>query len=107
MKINKEIIARLDIHVLTLLTLKDITTVEVLVQEDFLVGVNELILSTAKTNPAVLTNYIIWRVLAAFYPDRPADSSARCVHYSTSRHLSRDVLFCFLSEVPVTNWAPQ
>ena len=80
MKINKEIIARLDIHVLTLLTLKDITTVEVLVQEDFLVGVNELILSTAKTNPAVLTNYIIWRVLAAFYPDRPADSRARCVN---------------------------
>ena len=50
-----------------------------LVQEDFLVGVNELILGTAKTNPPVLTNYIIWRVLAAFYPDRPADSSARCV----------------------------
>ena len=49
-------------------------------QEDFLVGVNELILSTAKTNPAVLTNYIIWRVLAAFYPDRPADSRARCVN---------------------------
>ena len=52
---------------------------EVLVQEDFLVGVNELILRTAETNPAVLTNYIIWRVLAAFYPDRPADPSARCV----------------------------
>ena len=52
---------------------------EVLVQEDFLVGVSELILRTAKANPAVLTNYIIWRVLAAFYPDRPVEPSARCV----------------------------
>ena len=57
--------------------LKDVAAVEVLVQEDFLVGVNELILRTAKANPAVLTNYIIWRVLAAFYPDRPAEPNAR------------------------------
>ena len=60
------------------LSLKDVAAVEVLVQEDFLVGVNELVQRTAKANPAVLTNYIIWRVLAAFYPDRPAEPNARC-----------------------------
>ena len=27
--------------------------------------------------------------------------------YSVHHKLSRDVLFCFLSEVPVTNWAAQ
>ena len=29
------------------------------------------------------------------------------VQYNLGRTLSRDVLLCFLSEVPVTNWAAQ
>ena len=52
---------------------------EVLVQEDFLIGANELI-THYRANPQgeeILVDYMIWRLLAAFYPDRPPDESQR------------------------------
>ncbi len=53
------------------------STTEVLVQEEFISGVNDLVIRYTAEKPSVLTNYMIWRVLAAFYPDRPPDAQAR------------------------------
>ena len=50
-----------------------------MVQEDFLSGVNALVKDYSSTpwGRNVLTNYMIWRLLAAFYPDRPPEESVR------------------------------
>lgn len=61
------------------LEIEALSATEVLVQEDFLRGVNDLVKlyrSTAEGN-RVLVNYMIWRMLAAFYPDRPPDEAQR------------------------------
>ena len=58
---------------------------EVLVQEDFLRGVNDLVLEyrnisgkySIRDGDDILINYMIWRLIAAFYPDRPVDETAR------------------------------
>eukprot|EP00095_Tigriopus_kingsejongensis_P004755 snap_masked-scaffold510_size151595-processed-gene-0.9 protein:Tk04755 transcript:snap_masked-scaffold510_size151595-processed-gene-0.9-mRNA-1 annotation:"endothelin-converting enzyme" len=52
---------------------------KVLVQEDFLDGLNTLVLEHRKSERGrkVLINYMIWRLLAAFYPDRPPDEIQR------------------------------
>ena len=58
---------------------------EVLVQEDFLRGVNDLVLQYRNLSTEdpfengndILTNYMIWRLIAAFYPDRPIDEAER------------------------------
>ena len=52
---------------------------EVLVQADFLKGVTELVneyQSTAEGRE-VMRNYLIWRLIAAFYPDRPVEENQR------------------------------
>ena len=58
---------------------------EILVQADFLRGVNDLVLqyrnisgnTTMENGEDVLINYMIWRLVAAFYPDRPLEETAR------------------------------
>lgn len=58
---------------------------EVLVQEHFLRGVNDLVLQYRNLSTEdpfengndILTNYMIWRLIAAFYPDRPIDEAER------------------------------
>jgi len=58
----------------------------VLIQEDFLRGVNDLVLEyrnpsslqySAEEGNDILINYMTWRLIAAFYPDRPMDESER------------------------------
>ena len=58
---------------------KDLETEEVLVQEEFLAGVNDLINSYQATESGrlVLNYYMIWRILASFYPDRPQEEAQR------------------------------
>lgn len=53
--------------------------IKILVQEDFLKGVNQLVVEHQKEERGrqVLVNYMIWRLLAAFYPDRPPDEIQR------------------------------
>jgi hypothetical protein len=58
---------------------------EVLVQKEFLQGVNDLVLQyrnmstehSIEEGNDILTNYMIWRLIAAFYPDRPIDEAER------------------------------
>ena len=45
-------------------------------QEKFLRGVNDLILSY-RENETVLENYMVWRVVASYYPDRHSDEDKR------------------------------
>ena len=63
---------------------------EVLVQEDFLRGVNNLVLEyqtfsvdrSLEEGNDILINYMIWRLIAAFYPDRPiveAERKEKCL----------------------------
>ena len=58
---------------------------EVLVQEDFLRGVNSLILeyrnnsneSSVKDGNDILINYMTWRLISEFYPNQPIDEAER------------------------------
>lgn len=51
---------------------------KVLVQEEFLTGVDALVRRyRAEGRHEVLINYMTWRLVAAFYPDRPPDESQR------------------------------
>ena len=52
---------------------------EVLVQVDFLRGVNILVQKYQSTSEGrtILRNYLIWRLVAAFYPERPVEEIPR------------------------------
>lgn len=53
---------------------------EVLVQEEYLDGLNSLMVQEylgAPEGSEALVNYMIWKLVSAFYPDRPSDESQR------------------------------
>ena len=58
---------------------------EVLVQEEFLRGVNNLILeyrsnsneSSVEDGNDILINYMTWRLISEFYPNQPIDEAER------------------------------
>ena len=52
---------------------------EVMIQVEFLEGITKLVkdYNATELGREILNNYLIWRILAAFFPDRPQEESQR------------------------------
>lgn len=58
--------------------LENVSSIEVLLQEDYFRSLNALVLKYFNQDRlSVLQNYMIWRVIAAFYLDRPSNVDDR------------------------------